>query len=50
MRAASLPKRQRIYGVGPASNIVLALICAGIFSAMSGINHDAPDFQAQCAR
>ncbi len=33
MRAASLPKRQRIYGVGPASNIVLALVCAGIFSA-----------------
>ena len=33
MRAAPLPKRQRIYGVGPASNIVLALLCAGVFSA-----------------
>jgi len=33
MRAAPLPKRQRIYAVGPSSNILLALACAGVFSA-----------------
>jgi membrane-associated protease RseP (regulator of RpoE activity) len=33
MRAAPLGRRQRIYGVGPSSNIVLALACAGVFSA-----------------
>lgn len=33
MRAAALPKRLRIYGVGPSSNILLALVCAAVFSA-----------------
>ncbi|HKZ58958.1 MAG TPA: site-2 protease family protein [Candidatus Thermoplasmatota archaeon] len=33
MRAAPLAKRQRIYAVGPASNILLAVACATLFSA-----------------
>ncbi len=33
MRAAPLAKRQRIYAVGPASNILLAFACALVFSA-----------------
>lgn len=32
MRAAPIPKRQRVYAVGPSSNIVLALVCAAVFS------------------
>jgi membrane-associated protease RseP (regulator of RpoE activity) len=33
MRAAPIARRQRIFAVGPASNIILALLCAWIFSA-----------------